>query len=66
MLLLNSLVKMVDVFQTSGSVIQKMIAEMDLMKVTFVLKKHVPTSNLLVRERVIVFLSLGFVMVSFN
>jgi hypothetical protein len=43
-----------------------MIAEMDLMKVTFVLKKHALTSNLLVHERVIVFLSPGFVMVSFR
>lgn len=66
MLLHNLRVKMDAVFQISGNVIQKMIAEMDLMKEIFVLKKLVLTSNLHVHEQVIVFHSLGFVMVSLN
>lgn len=40
-----------------------MIAVMAVTKVNFVQKKRVPTSNLLVRELVIVFHSHGFVMV---
>ena len=59
----NLLVKTVDAFQISGSVIVRTIVEMDRMKETFVLKKLVLISNSLVLELVIVFLNLGFAMV---
>jgi hypothetical protein len=53
---------MAAVFRISGSATVKMIAVMDQMKETFVLKKLALTSNSLVHERVIVFHRAGCAM----
>ncbi len=52
--------KMEDVFHSPGSVTQKMIAEMAVMKETLVTKKLVLIINLLVLEVVIAYLKVGF------
>lgn len=58
----NSNAKTEDVCRQRGSATPKTIAEMDLMKAIFALKKRAPTTNSLALEPATAFLNLGCVM----